>query len=426
MIKKLVVVSTIILFFGCSSGDTEHRQRIPDDTYRPSGFHAFIEHGTNNIPVSLLKADSLYHLFYTTGSDEWGHLSSSDLLSWSPEVSFPIPNDGYGEVVFDPNNQTNLDAPWNILFSDGDRLLLSYSKDAVNWEKYNDASILEAEGIPSISWNSDLEQWILTLTDKSEISVYSSENLIDWTHKFSISQVESVMRSTLLSSQGQWFMLLQGEKLSYQLGAFDGDSFQPDNEIQVLEGFITDFGAVYKDIDEITLIPKTPTSNAQLPSFFTPLSLVLSDSNRLNLFPSSHLEDAIVGKRRTKLSRLITDGPSWFNLTIDQPFQELEIVISDNTSDLRILWDTNANKISMSGSSLMSQNLTEQILTNSISKENLSVDILIDHASVDLFFNNGEYAAGILTLPDTFFSKIEVFLDGEKYDPRGILYDIGI
>lgn len=426
MIKKLAIVSTIFLLFGCSSGDTEQRQRTPDGTYRPSGFHAFIEHGTSNAPVSLLKADSLYHLFYTTGSDEWGHLSSRDLLSWEPEVSFPIPRDGYGEVVLDPNNLTNLDAPWNIVFSDDDELFLNYSEDGVNWEEYSDAPILQAKGIPSISWNTDLERWILTTTNETEVSVYSSENLIEWTQHFSTPTIQGTRRATLLSTQGKWFIFFQGKTLSYQIGSFDGDTFQSLGDVQRIEGFISDFGTVYKDKEEVTLISKTPTANTQLPSFFTPMALVLSDSGGLNLFPSSHLNAAIVGKRRTKLSRLITDGPSWFNLSIDQSFQKLEIVISDNSSDLKILWDTNTSKISMSGSALMSQNLAEQTMTGSISNENLSVDIIIDHASVDLFFNNGEYSAGILTLPDTFFSKIEVFLDGEKYDARGILYDIGI
>lgn len=423
MIKQLAILSTAIFILGCTSSENEQRQRIPDGTYRPSGFHAFISHGEENLPVSLVKADSLYHLFYTTGTDEWGHLSSNDMLTWKADVSFPIETDGYGAVVYDEFNLSGLNAPWIVLLSDGNELSLSYSQDGANWNSYDGNPILSAKGVPSINWSADLESWVLTTSYDDKVSFYTSQNLLEWTSNSSVS-IENVTQSSLLNIDGQWILLSFVEGNLYQPMIFDGSSFQINGQPGMLDG-LKGKGVILSNEDGLIIISRNQTSNTQLPTFTSPLSIDLIDGE-LALFPSATFQTQIVGKRRARLSKLLTDGPSWYKFGIENEFQEMEIVISDNTSDLRILWNVSDKKILISGTSLPSSELMEQSINQEINIENLSVDILIDHASVDLFFNNGKFATSILTLPDSFFSRVEVYLDGEIYDAKGVLLDIGI
>ncbi|MEP1033307.1 GH32 C-terminal domain-containing protein [Ekhidna sp.] len=425
MIRQLVIICSALIIFSCSTSEKEQRQRIPDGTYRPSGFHAFISHGEGNTPISLIKVDSIYHLFYTTGTDEWGHLSSNDLLNWKADISFPIAAHGNGAVIWDDKNFTGFNSPWNIIVSDGDQLSLSYSQDGVDWIEFEDNPILTTKGNPSVSWSSDLEEWILTITKENEVSFYSSQNLIEWKKYSSVSLNDLASKSSLLNLEGQWILLSQKEKLNYQMISFDGSTFQTVGDPVYLDGCNTDFGALLITEENTAFISKNRTTNPQLPTFSTPLSISLSDG-RLNLNPSITFQSQIIGKRRAKLSKLLTDGPSWYNFTIEESFEELEIVLSDNTSEVRILWNVTSQKMIITGSALPSNEIIELNLQSEISPENLMTDILIDHASVDLFFNKGAFATSILTLPDSFFSKVEVYLDKENYDAKAVLYDIGI
>lgn len=423
MIRKLAIICIGSLIIGCSTSDKEQRQRIPDGTYRPSGFHAFITHGTGNEPISLLKADTLYHLFYTTETDEWGHLTSTDMLSWRPSISFPIPEHGYGEVIWDENNLTGLNAPWNILWSDGDQLFLNYSQDGIQWSEI-DNPVLSIKGQPSISWSPDLEKWILAMTHENKVSLFASQNLTEWTASNSISSADA-QKAWLIKSDSEWVLLTQGVKLQYQLGSFDESGFYASSDPIIKEGFNSGQGTVMIESDAKTIITKNQTSNAQLPTFSTPMALTLKDQ-KLTLTPSKVMQSQIVGKRRARLNRLLTDGPSWYNFGIEEEFNEMEIVISDNTSEVRIFWNRDTQAINFSGSALASNNQEIMAFKNGASLERVSIDLLIDHASVDLFINDGEFATSILTLPDSFFSTVEVFINGEKYDAKGILYDIGV
>ncbi len=425
MIKKLAIVFLSALILSCSTSSEEQRQKIPDGTYRPSGFHAFINHGQDNHPVSLLKADTLYHLFYTTGTDEWGHLSSTNLLSWTPEISFPTKTDGIGEIVWDKRNFSGLNATWYSFQNLDGAIHMSHSADGLQWNDYTNNPVIQSEGVPTIIWNDDLEIWILTIANGSNISIHTSTNLIEWQEKPSIATAIDLSRAALIKQNEQWILLMQGESIYYQLGQFNGDTFSSDSEIVNYEGIVARKGVVLKTNDEAVFLAKNASTNEQLPTFTTPRSIIF-DGEALKLFLAESFSNEIVGKRRAKLNRLFTDGPSWYSFNVNKAFNKMEIIISDNTSELRITWNKSENNIKINGSALASENVSEIPLSSDYSQETAAVDILIDHASVDLFLNKGAFTTTVLTFPDTFFSKVEVFLDDEMYDPNGILYDIGI
>lgn len=422
MIKWLAIACGTALLFGCSTSSNERISRIPDDTYRPSGFHAFINHGSGNNPAGLFKADSLYHLFYTTGTNELGHLSSTDLLEWRPQASLPLSQDGIGVVVWDELNTSGLNAPWNAIIARNDKLYLSYSTDGREWTDYNNP-VLNSGGKPALFWSEDIEQWILTLAKDKTISIFASDNLINW-EKGSVQELDSdIGAAQLLSSKGQWFILFNGESLSYQMGTFDGATFTPTAEPTKIQGLNIEVGSIVYENEEPIMISRNKTSDPQLPTFTSPLAI--KASNDIRLKPSPTFQKLIVGKRRSTLSRLKTDGPSWYQFRVDKDFSKMEIKLLDDASDLRITWDRNKQEVNIDGSALIGDMMSYPF-QSTYQGENLLIDILIDHASVDIFINDGEYSTNLMTNPAPFFTQVQVKLDGEEYDARGILYDLGV
>ncbi|MEO9485552.1 MAG: hypothetical protein ABJG47_18980 [Ekhidna sp.] len=424
MIKQLAILSLLLFIIGCSQSDKEQSQKVRDNSYRPSGFHAFINHGKDNTPVSLVQIDTSFHLFYTTGVNEWGHLVSSNLVDWAPSTSFPLNHSGHGEVIWDENNLTGLNAPWNILISDGDELNLSYSADGLEWTTYDNNPVLKTEGTISSSWNSALEQWILTIVDDSELSFFTSENLTNWSKGSTVQLDTEVSKAVLINKSPNWILLTQGESIAYQTGSFDGQMFVSQNN-QTGNLGISASGFTVSNSETESLLVLGSKVGSQFPTFTTPLSINLI-KDKLTLFPASHIQNEIVGKRRAKLSKLYSDGPSWFKIAIDQEFEELEIVVSDDSSDLRMSWNKSSNELTLSGTAFAKENASNPLMLPDIALSNLQIDLLIDHTTIDLFINNGTYATSIFIQPNTFLSKVEVFLDGEKYDAKGVLYDIGI
>lgn len=422
MIKWLAVACSAAFLFGCSTSSNENTSRKPDDTYRPSGFHAFINHGSGNNPTGLFKADSLYHLFYTTGTNELGHLSSTSLLEWHPQNSLPLSQEGYGIVLWDDLNTTGLNAPWNVILSRNNELYLSYSADGKEWIDYNNNPVLNADGKPALFWSTDLEQWILTLANDNTISIYTSDDLINWQNGSVHELTDEIESAQLLSSKGQWFILSNGESLKYQMGTFDGSIFTPTTKPTDIQGLNIGLGSILFDEEYPIMISRNNASDPQLPTFASPMAIEVSTDIRMK--PSPTFEKMIVGKRRSTLDRLKTDGPSWYQFRIDQDFSQMEITLNDDASDLKITWDRNEQEIEIGGSALIGDVVSESF-NSTYRGEELLINILIDHASVDIFINEGEYTTNLMTNPAPFFKQVQVKLDGEIYDARGILYDIG-
>ncbi|WP_425391179.1 hypothetical protein [Ekhidna sp.] len=126
---------------------------------------------------------------------------------------------------------------------------------------------------------------------------------------------------------------------------------------------------------------------------------------------SDEIHSNITSKRRGKMNKLQADGPAWFSFRLEKSFQELQIIISNNTGSTDFIWPVEDILGSNEG--------------NQDDSADVNVDVLITAEKVEIFFNENIR----FSFPDDLTAtnnSIEVYLDGELQNLPGILYDIGL
>lgn len=118
---------------------------------------------------------------------------------------------------------------------------------------------------------------------------------------------------------------------------------------------------------------------------------------------------AVTSKRRGKLKGLKSDGNAWYNFKVNQPFENLKIVITNSNGITDFIWPI------------------ENIISNLDSlntSQNIKVDLLITSENVQVFFDENirfSFEENLVASDN----RIEVYLDGEFVDIPGVLYDLG-
>lgn len=143
-------------------------------------------------------------------------------------------------------------------------------------------------------------------------------------------------------------------------------------------------------------------------------SLVLEKSEE-GAYISEEVMNNLAGKRRSKLSNLYSDGPSWFSFRIEKPFEELKISLSGKKLSYQMTWDTQADKAS-----------EVPIPLSNINQGDFIVDMVLTPGQIQVFFNEGVESFLFKTDSQAIDAKVEVYLDGELQDLPGVLYDIGV
>ncbi|MEQ9305459.1 MAG: glycoside hydrolase family 32 protein, partial [Marinoscillum sp.] len=169
-----------------------------------------------NDPNGMVYYAGEYHLFYqhfpdsnVWGPMHWGHAVSEDLIHWKhlPIALYPD-SLGFvfsGSAVVDHENTSGLGSKENpplvavytysnqkeefegsITFQNQ---AIAFSLDSGrSWKKYSGNPVINNPGIkdfrdPKVSWVEEYQMWVMVLAVKDHVSVYSSKDLIDWTHE---------------------------------------------------------------------------------------------------------------------------------------------------------------------------------------------------------------------------------------------------
>ena len=143
-------------------------------------------------------------------------------------------------------------------------------------------------------------------------------------------------------------------------------------------------------------------------------SLVFEKRSEGSYIPEE-VTNNLFAKRRSKLSNLYSDGPSWFSFRIEEPFQELSIKLNGKQSSYKLDWSTQAEEESK-----------EVLPLQNVNQGDFIVDIVLNPGEVTVYFNEGLESFSFKTEAQTIDAKVEVYLDGELRDLPGILYDIGV
>ena len=123
----------------------------------------------------------------------------------------------------------------------------------------------------------------------------------------------------------------------------------------------------------------------------------------------------LFSKRRSKLSNLYSDGPSWFSFRIEEPFNKPTIKLAGQQSSYRMDWSTQAGEES-----------EDALPLQNVNQGDFMVDVLLSPGEVTVFFNEGLESFTFKTESQAIDAKVEVYLNGELRDLPGVLYDIGV
>ena len=260
--KTLIFIFTAILFFTfTSTGQKDYYNEI----YRPQ-FHFTPEKNWHNDPNGLVYYDDEYHLFYQYnpngnewGFMHWGHAVSKDLIHWEhlPIALFPDENSTdkvkctafSGSAIVDKRNllkkQTGNDKTLVAFYTSqhcGQRMAYSTDKGRT-WTKYEENPVIpfndkDDARDPKVIWHEPAQKYVMALYRKSEeddkskgVSFYTSENLVDWnweSHIYGFFECPDLVQLQVTNrpEEKKW-VLFDGDG-SYLIGQFDGKEFKPE------------------------------------------------------------------------------------------------------------------------------------------------------------------------------------------------------
>lgn len=141
------------------------------------------------------------------GNQHWGHATSKDLLTWinQPIALFPGgPTEGIfsGSAVVDVNNtsgffsnQTNgVVAIYTLNTPERQTQDIAYSYNSgYSFIKYENNPVIDSNSTqfrdPKVFWHAPTERWVMVVAYSVdfEIGIFSSPNLIEWTHESNFS-----------------------------------------------------------------------------------------------------------------------------------------------------------------------------------------------------------------------------------------------
>jgi len=229
-------------------------------------FHFTSRRGWLNDPNGLVFHRGQYHLFYQHnpygwewGNMHWGHAVSPDLLHWTELPQAISPRDFgdwafSGSAVVDHDDRSGFGRPDRFGFGGQvkDPIIAAftstgrgecighYVSDASrqNFYEYARNPVIKHQGRdPRLLWHKASNRWVMAVYDEFEgkqwIAFYSSPDLKQWTFESRIEgffECPDLFELTVSGKPGQSRWVLYAADGAYLLGQFDGKKFTPDSK----------------------------------------------------------------------------------------------------------------------------------------------------------------------------------------------------
>lgn len=223
-------------------------------------FHFTAPKGWLNDPNGLVYYQGKYHLFYQHnpfgtewGNMTWGHAVSTDLLHWQDLPNALEPDElgtmFSGSAVVDTANTSGLgtkETPAMVALytaaggtSDASKgkpftQCLAWSTDGRTLTKYKGNPVLEnlAEGNrdPKVIWHAPTKKWVMALFLKdARFVLLGSKDLIHWDKlsELTLAGTDECPDFFELPLEGKKQWVFWGANGNYQVGSFDGTTFHP-------------------------------------------------------------------------------------------------------------------------------------------------------------------------------------------------------
>ena len=241
--------------------DMTNRER-----FRPV-YHHTPAYGWMNDPNGLFYKDGVWNLYYqhnpfgsTWENMTWGHATSTDLVHWTFEGE-AIEPDALGTIfsgsaVVDKNNTAGLGAGTILAYytsaGQSQTQSMAYSTDnGKTFTKYAANPVLTSDipdfRDPHIIWYEPQQKWILIVSEKQHMKLFSSKNLKDWTFESDFGEGYGCHAGVwecpdlLDMGGGHWVLVCNinpggpygGSATQYFTGSFDGHRFTCDTDPSV-------------------------------------------------------------------------------------------------------------------------------------------------------------------------------------------------
>ena len=235
-----------------------------DHPQRPQ-LHFTPENGWVNDPNGMVYHKGLWHLFFqynpygnTSRNKHWGHAISKDLIRWE---ELPVAIHAYthgatigqvysGSAIIDHNNTAGFGkdamiAVYTDTATDINKRheVLAYSLDEGRTFTYYEGNpaIIHRGRDPKAFWYEKDKCWVIVVFDENEgkrnFSIYTSPDLKTWTFRsrllglyecpefFELPVLDATGKPT-----GEYRWVMTEANAEYYIGAFDGKTFQPENQ----------------------------------------------------------------------------------------------------------------------------------------------------------------------------------------------------
>ncbi|EFH81815.1 glycoside hydrolase family 32 protein [Ktedonobacter racemifer] len=433
-------------------------------------FHFTPQANWMNDPNGLLYYQGEYHLFYqhhpgsiSSGPMHWGHAVSHNLVHWThlPIALYPDEQgDAWsGSAVVDANNTSGffpggsgLAALYTGAHTVPQQQCLAYSSDrGRTWTKYKYNPVIANPGVndfrdPRVFWYEPEQRWFMIVAG-GQVRFYSSPDLKSWRLESQLDDHTECPDLFPLAIDGdpnkqKWVLSLGGR--FYYVGSFDGHIFSKESDLLTTD-YGSDFYAAqsWSDIPasdgrriwlgwmtDLSYAPVIPaTSWRGTMSVARSLGLkTIPQGLRLVQMPIRELEQ--LRSEQVHLDRSeLTPGT---NLLADMRSDTLDIVASFQPGSGRefgfklrvggeeqtlVGYDTRTSRFfvdrTQSGRSDFNNRFAARHETSLLLKNNmLTLRILLDRTSIEVFANDGEVVISDLIFPNVSSQGIELYTSG--------------
>lgn len=399
------------------------------ETNRPQ-IHYTQRRGWNNDPNGLIYYEGEYHLFYQHnpyerdwGNMHWGHAVSKDLIHWEelPIALFPDEHGTMfsGSAVIDYKNTAgfnkgNIPAMVAVYTADSPEKqvqCIAYSLDkGRTWTKYDGNPVVDSKAKwnshdtrdPKVFWYEPTGKWVMVLNERDGHSIYNSDDLKHWTFESHITgfwECPELFKLPVDGVTGNKKWVMYGASGTYMIGSFDGRTFVPESG-----KYYYSTGTIYA-AQTFTNIPSGDGRRIQIGwgrishpgmpfngTMLLPTVLSLrttKDGIRLFSEPIKELEALQIAKGQ------------WKDLSAEKAGELLQPY--NHTGSLRIRTTLSLSHATNAGLSLYGQNLLDYDMNfnkvngvfyspEDMTSMEISVDIILDRTSVEVFVDGGAYS----------------------------------
>lgn len=407
------------------------------ETNRPQ-IHYTQKRGWNNDPNGLLFYEGEYHLFYQHNPYErewenmhWGHAVSKDLIHWEelPEALFPDEHGTMfsGSAVIDYENTSGFGkgktppmvAIYTAASSDKQVQCIAYSLDkGRSWTKYQGNPVIDSKAKwnsqdtrdPKVFWHKPTNKWVQALNERDGHSIYTSDNLKDWTYESHVTgfwECPELFELAIDGDKNNTKWVMYGASGTYMIGSFDGKKFTPE-----AGKYYYNTGSIYAG-QTFTNIPESDGRRIQIG--WGRISHPGMPFNGMMLLPTElSLRTTKDGVRMfsvpvKEFDTLQTKVNQWNSLTTDKANELLQSY--NNNGSLRIRTTLKLSHATSAGFNLFGQSLLDYDMNSNrvngvfyspedMTSMEITADIILDRTSVEVFIDGGAYSYSMERKPN--------------------------